>query len=175
MEACTATTKTRETESSSISTQQQHQHWLAPQQQQQWVKGPKCYEVGPTYKNPLAGSLNHCCLHLPLGFEKWMTLLSSLTMFTSSMPGMVFTPSLLRVLCKRLSSVVVVLCTAFFFLRDNQAIRACASTHASCDRSRLPQYLRTVPLPPVLTAEAIFINLSRSIFGLLLLPAVTRC
>jgi hypothetical protein len=39
----------------------------------------------------------------------------------------------------------------------------------------LPQYLRTVPLPPVLTAEAIFINLSRSIFGLLLLPAVTRC
>jgi hypothetical protein len=46
------------------------------------------------------------------------------------MPGMVFTPSLLRVLCKRLSSVVVVLCTAFFFLRDNQPISQGASTHA---------------------------------------------
>lgn len=38
-------------------------------------------------------------------------------MLTSSMPGMVFTPSRLSVLCSRLSSVLVVLCTAFFFLR----------------------------------------------------------
>lgn len=47
---------------------------------------------------------------------------SSLTMFTSSMPGMVFTPSLLRVLCRRLSSVVVVLWLAFFFLRTGAQI-----------------------------------------------------
>ncbi len=33
------------------------------------------------------------------------------------MPGMVFTPSLFNVLCNLLSSVVVVLCTAFFFLK----------------------------------------------------------
>ena len=39
---------------------------------------------------------------------------------TSSMPGMVFTPSRFSVLCSRLSSVEVVLCTAFFFLRGGQ-------------------------------------------------------
>jgi hypothetical protein len=43
---------------------------------------------------------------------------------------MTFTPSLFRVLWRRLSSVEVVLCTAFFFLR-------------------------TVPLPPVLTCAAL--------------------
>lgn len=52
---------------------------------------------------------------LPLGLEKWMTV-SSWKMLTSSIPGMVLTPSLLRVFCRRLSSVVVVLWTAFFFL-----------------------------------------------------------
>lgn len=41
-------------------------------------------------------------------------------MCTSSMPGMVFTPSRFSVLCSRLSSVCVVLCTAFFFLRGRQ-------------------------------------------------------
>jgi hypothetical protein len=42
---------------------------------------------------------------------------SSRKILTSSMPGMVFTPSLFNVLCNLLSSVVVVLCTAFFFLK----------------------------------------------------------
>lgn len=107
-----------------------------------------------------------------------MMLLSSLTMFTSSMPGMVFTPSLFRVFCKRLSSVDVVLCTAFFFLRVHDPISHGASTHARAvtdqrssgrvaKRAALLSIsatdLRTVPLPPVLTAEAIFISLSRSI------------
>jgi hypothetical protein len=69
-----------------------------------------------------------------LGFTKWMTV-SSLKMFTSSMPGIVLTPSLFKVLCNLLSSVVVVLCTAFFFLL-------------------------TLPLPPVLTALAIFMSFS---------------
>ncbi len=45
---------------------------------------------------------------------------SSLKMLTSSMPGMVLTPSLFSVLCNLLSSVVVVLCTAFFFLKKPQ-------------------------------------------------------
>ncbi|GIL89354.1 hypothetical protein Vretifemale_17179, partial [Volvox reticuliferus] len=53
------------------------------------------------------------------------------------MPGIVFTPRRFRVFCNRLSSVDVVLCTAFFFLL-------------------------TEPLPPVRTAPAIFISLSRS-------------
>jgi hypothetical protein len=56
-----------------------------------------------------------------LGFTKWMTV-SSLKMLTSSMPGMVLTPSLFKVLCNLLSSVVVVLCTAFFFLCYKAAI-----------------------------------------------------
>jgi hypothetical protein len=51
----------------------------------------------------------------PLGFWNWMTT-SSLKMLTSSMPGIVFTPILFKVLWRRLSSVVVVLWTAFFFL-----------------------------------------------------------
>ena len=34
------------------------------------------------------------------------------------MPGIVFTPSLLSVLCNRLSSVEVALWTAFFFLQE---------------------------------------------------------
>lgn len=53
----------------------------------------------------------------PLGFTKWTTSLLSLKMFTSSMPGMVFTPRRFSVFCSLLSSVDVVLCTAFFFLR----------------------------------------------------------
>ncbi len=60
----------------------------------------------------------------PLGFVKWMTS-SSLKMLTSSMPGMVFTPKRFSTLWSRLSSVVVVLCTAFFFLREHD--RVCES------------------------------------------------
>ena len=52
---------------------------------------------------------------LPLGFWNWITT-SSLKMLTSSIPGIVFTPILFNVLWSRLSSVVVVLWTAFFFL-----------------------------------------------------------
>jgi len=55
------------------------------------------------------------CGLAPLGLVKWMTL-SSLKMLTSSMPGMVFTPSRFSVFCSRLSSVDVVLCTALCFL-----------------------------------------------------------
>ena len=36
---------------------------------------------------------------------------------TSSMAGMLFTPRRFSVFCRRLSSVVVVLCTIFFFRR----------------------------------------------------------
>ena len=50
-----------------------------------------------------------------LGLVKWTTS-SSLKMFTSSMPGMTLTPRRLRVFVRRLSSVEVVLCRAFFFL-----------------------------------------------------------
>ena len=42
---------------------------------------------------------------------------SAMNRLTSSMPGMVFTPRRLSVFCNRLSSVEVVLCTAFFFLQ----------------------------------------------------------
>ena len=45
-----------------------------------------------------------------------------LCMLTSSIPGMVFTPKRFSVFCSRLSSVVVVLCTAFFFLRASSVI-----------------------------------------------------
>jgi len=51
----------------------------------------------------------------PLGFWNWITT-SSLKMLTSSIPGIVFTPILFKVLWSLLSSVVVVLWTAFFFL-----------------------------------------------------------
>jgi hypothetical protein len=51
------------------------------------------------------------------------------------MAGMLLTPSRFSVFCNRLSSVVVVLCTAFFFRR-------------------------TDPLPPVRTWAAIFANFS---------------
>ena len=54
----------------------------------------------------------------PLGEVKWTTVPSSWNRLTSSMPGMVFTPSRLRVLCNLLSSVEVVLWTAFFFLEQ---------------------------------------------------------
>lgn len=55
------------------------------------------------------------CPHSPLGLVKWITV-SSLKMLTSSMPGMVFTPNRFKVFCSLLSSVEVVLWTAFFFL-----------------------------------------------------------
>lgn len=51
----------------------------------------------------------------PLGLRNWITR-SSLKMLTSSIAGMAFTPTLFKVLCNRLSSVVVALWTAFFFL-----------------------------------------------------------
>ena len=56
----------------------------------------------------------------PFGFAKWMTE-SAMNRLTSSMPGMVFTPRRLSVFCNRLSSVEVVLCTAFFFLQGTRA------------------------------------------------------
>ena len=37
---------------------------------------------------------------LPLGFVKWITLPSSLNMFTSSMPGIWFSPIFFRVFCR---------------------------------------------------------------------------
>ena len=45
---------------------------------------------------------------------------SAMNRLTSSMPGMVFTPRRLSVFCNRLSSVEVVLCTAFFFLQGTE-------------------------------------------------------
>lgn len=59
--------------------------------------------------------LHEHMIHAPLGLVKWMTV-SSMKMLTSSMPGIVFTPNLFRVFCNLLSSVDVVLWTAFFFL-----------------------------------------------------------
>lgn len=136
------------------------------------------------YRACPAETAHHRLHPSPFGLTKWMMLLSSLMMFTSSMPGMVFTPSLLSVFCKRLSSVEVVLCTAFFFLRGEEPIRRRASgclehDHLGpggadrwCTAPGAGTNLRTVPLPPVLTADAIFMSLSRSIFDgcLLLLP-----
>ena len=55
-----------------------------------------------------------------LGLVKWMTV-SSLKMFTSSMPGMVLTPRRFSVFCRRLSSWPLDLCTAFFLLLHAQA------------------------------------------------------
>ena len=71
----------------------------------------------------------------PFGLVKWITVPLSLKRLTSSMAGMLFTPSLFSVFCNRLSSVVVVLWMAFFFRR-------------------------TEPLPPVRTWEAIFASFS---------------
>ncbi len=68
----------------------------------------------------------------PFGLVKWMTV-SSLKMFTSSMPGMVFTPSRFSVFCRRLSSVEVVLCTAFFLL--HAAARAARQRRAGAGRA----------------------------------------
>lgn len=73
--------------------------------------------------------------------------------FTSSIPGIVFTPRRFNVLCRRLSSVVAVLCGTFFFLQ----------THLSSPPFTYLSHLLTVPLPPVLTALDIRFNLSRSI------------
>ena len=53
---------------------------------------------------------------LPFGLVNWITT-SSLKMLTSSIAGMALTPILFKVLWSRLSSVVVVLWTAFFFLQ----------------------------------------------------------
>ncbi len=72
----------------------------------------------------------------PLGLVKWTTL-SSWKMFTSSMPGMAFTPRRFSVFCSRLSSVDVVLCTAFFFLRDCHT-SAAAQTRAQPLSARHP-------------------------------------
>ena len=58
----------------------------------------------------------------PFGLVKLITS-SPWKMLTSSMPGMVLTPSRLSVFCSRLSSVLVVLCTAFFFLQAFQGCR----------------------------------------------------
>ena len=71
----------------------------------------------------------------PFGLVKWITVPLSLKRLTSSMAGMLFTPSLFSVFCSLLSSVVVVLWMAFFFRR-------------------------TEPLPPVRTWEAIFASFS---------------
>jgi hypothetical protein len=45
-----------------------------------------------------------------------------LKMLTSSIAGMVLTPTLLSVLCSLLSSVVAVLWTAFFFLNERPCV-----------------------------------------------------
>jgi hypothetical protein len=66
-----------------------------------------------------------CAPDLPLGLTKCTTSLLSLKTLTSSMPGIVLTPRRLRVFCKRLSSVLVVLWTAFFFLQPQQVPQAC--------------------------------------------------
>jgi len=50
-------------------------------------------------------------------------------MLTSSMPGIVLTPSLFKVLCNLLSSVVVVLCTAFFFLNTKGSLSFLKKSH----------------------------------------------
>ena len=57
-----------------------------------------------------------CSTVAPLGEVKCTTVPSSWNRLTSSIPGMVFTPSRFSVLCNLLSSVEVVLWTAFFFL-----------------------------------------------------------
>lgn len=69
------------------------------------------------------------------GLLKWMTVPSSLIIFTSSMPGIVFTDSFFNDDCNFLSSVAAVWCTIFFL--------------------RLG-----VPLPPILTCCCNFFSLS---------------
>ena len=54
---------------------------------------------------------------IPFGAEKWMTLPSDLNMLTSSMAWMGWTFIFLRVVCSFLSSVPLLLCTFFTFLR----------------------------------------------------------
>jgi hypothetical protein len=100
-------------------------HWLL-------CRGDSAPERGPSCR-------------APLGLVKWITL-SSLKMFTSSMAGIVFTLSRFSVFCSRLSSVVLVLCTAFFFLR-NQIGRATGQqttrqTACSVERRRIEQLER---------------------------------
>ena len=68
----------------------------------------------------------------PFGFVKWMTSLSW-NRLTSSMPGMVFTPSRFRVAWSRLSSVVDTLCTAFFFLQNKKAVKIAVSCKQELD------------------------------------------
>ncbi len=69
----------------------------------------------------------------PLGFWKWTTSWPW-NRFTSSIPGMVLTPSRFSVLCSRLSSVVAALCTAFFFLRARVRVRG-LGYHTSAGRA----------------------------------------
>jgi cell wall-associated NlpC family hydrolase len=61
-------------------------------------------------------------------------------MLTSSMPGIVLTPSLFKVLCNLLSSVVVVLCTAFFFLNTKGSLSFLKKSHAKKKFSSLQNY-----------------------------------
>lgn len=56
-------------------------------------------------------------LDIPLGAEKWMTLPSDLNMLTSSMAWIGCTFIFFSVVCSFLSSVPVLLCTFFTFLR----------------------------------------------------------
>ena len=50
------------------------------------------------------------------GLVKWMTVLSSLNMLTSSIPGIGYTPNFLMTVLSFLSSLIVVLTIAFYFL-----------------------------------------------------------
>lgn len=125
---------------------------------------------------------------IPLGLTKWITD-SSWKMLTSSIPGMTFTPSLFKVLCSLLSSVVVVLWTAFFFLRTkyinkvrnksdmranmlwhrrtqtHSPMKECMNQNLQVTSSKYEAWmistnLLTLPFPPVRTALAIFISFS---------------
>lgn len=81
-----------------------------------------------------------------MGFKNWMTR-SSLNMFTSSIAGMVLTPTLLRVPCSLLSSVVTVLCTAFFFLKTQSSFSnsttgfATTYEHKTCESRAGQQHI----------------------------------
>lgn len=79
------------------------------------------------------------------GLLKWMTLPSFLIMFTSSIPGMVFTDNFFNDDCNFLSSVAGVLCTTFFLRRG-------------------------VPLPPMRTCSCSFFN-----FSVFMLTNLLRC
>jgi hypothetical protein len=117
--------------------------------------------------------LAHCCVesiatHSPLGLEKCTTSLLSLKMFTSSMPGMVFTPRRFSVFWSLLSSVDVVLWTAFFFLcvwgeRGRGCVRVCVSARggwfssvggATCCCSAAAGAATPSPPPPPLAVVA---------------------